>query len=147
MSQRQSRGWSASVYLEREMGDDSLQCHAVCNPCHRRNVFDEISLIDDSLHNILFSSQSFFTGDETLSHLETVIDDAHKKSALSETAVSRSLRNILLLLGRRDRDCTKSRLERSARAQGATRQGVSRFAQWHPDALGMASSWWPAHPP
>jgi hypothetical protein len=24
MSQRQSRGWSASVYLEREMGDDSL---------------------------------------------------------------------------------------------------------------------------
>jgi len=108
-------------------------------------VFDEISLIDDSLHNFGFLVFIIFT-DCPLT-LETVIDDAHKKAALSETAVSRSLRNILLLLGRRDRDCTKSRLKRSARAQGATRQGVSRFAQWRPDALGMASSWWPAHPP
>jgi hypothetical protein len=63
------------------MGDDSLQCVIP----HRRNLFDEISLIDDSLHNILFSSQSFFTvitGDETLSHLLRLSSTMHTKSQL-----------------------------------------------------------------
>ena len=145
-TQRQSRGWSArQFYLEREMGDDSLQCVIPDEMCSTKFPSSmTVYTIFCFLHN---QSIIHYTGDETLSHLETVIDDAHKKSALSETAVSRSLRNVLLLLGRRDRACTKSRLKRSARAQGATRQGVSRFAQWRPDALGMASSWWPAHPP
>ena len=84
-TQRQPAGGTecASVYLEREMGDEPMTAFSVCNPCHRRNVFDEIS--DTTQYFVFFTIILHRgSGDEKVSHAPTLrlSSTMHTKSQL-----------------------------------------------------------------